>query len=337
MKRRGENGTGTKEREGGEKWYDRETDWRERRMDECVASRGSNRQPKGHTEQCILSGEPPAELLTKQPFGAKHPADQKNRAGLAGDLLSFTDVLFTSTTTSKTLVNIQTQSRSVSYAGYLVQLYFFLTFGDMDIFLLATIAYDCYVAICHPLHYLMIMSLHHCVLLVTACWTLVSLVVMTHTFLIFQLFFCSEKIIPDFCDLGPLMKVSCSDTQINELVLLFLGVAVILIPFLLILVSYSCIVLAIPRIPSAQGRHKTFSTCGPHLAVVALFLGMVIRAYLCPSSSSFNSVEEDTVATVMYTVVTSLLNPFIYSLQNKDLKVAVVRLLKGRVFFSWGK
>ncbi|XP_032140692.1 olfactory receptor 1P1-like [Sapajus apella] len=253
--------------------------------------------------------------------------------------LSFTDVLFTSTTMPKALVNIQTQSRSVSYAGYWVQLYFFLTFGDMDIFLLATIAYDCYVAICHPLHYLMIMSLHHCALLVTACWTLVSLVVMTHTFLIFQLFFCSEKIIPDFCDLGPLMKVSCSDTQINELVLLLLGVAVILIPFLLILVSFFFFFFFETefRIPSAQGRHKTFSTCGSHLAVVALFLGMVIRAYLCPSFSSFNSIEEDTVATVMYTVVTSLLNPFIYSLQNKDLKVAVVRLLKGRVSFSRGQ
>ncbi|XP_074255931.1 olfactory receptor 1P1-like [Saimiri boliviensis] len=252
--------------------------------------------------------------------------------------LSCTDVFFTSTTMPKALVNIQTQSRSVSYAEYLVQLYFFLTFGDMDIFLLATIAYDCYVAICHPLHYLTIMSLHRCALLVTACWTLMSLVAMTHTFLIFQLFFCSEKIIPDFfCDLGPLMKVSCSDTQINVLVLLFLGVTVILIPFLLILVSYICIVLAILRVPSAQGRCKTFSTCGSHLTVVALFLGMVIRAYLCPSSSSFNSVEDDTVAAVMYIVVTPLRNPFIYSLQNKDLKVAVLRLLKGRICFSRGQ
>uniref|UniRef100_H0XNZ7 Olfactory receptor n=1 Tax=Otolemur garnettii TaxID=30611 RepID=H0XNZ7_OTOGA len=246
--------------------------------------------------------------------------------------LSCADILFTSTTVPKALVNIQTQSRSISYAGCLVQLYFFLTFGDMDIFLLATMAYDRYVAICHPLHYTMIMSLRHCLLMVTACWTLTSLVAMTHTFLIFRLSFCSRNTIPDFfCDLGPLMKVSCSDTLVNERVLLFLGGAVILIPFMLILISYTLIISAILRVPSAQGRHKAFSTCGSHLAVVALFFGTVIRAYLCPSSSSSNSVEEDTAAAVMYTVVTPLLNPFIYSLRNKDMKYALVRLLRGKV------
>ncbi|XP_002931264.3 olfactory receptor 1P1 [Ailuropoda melanoleuca] len=252
--------------------------------------------------------------------------------------LSCADILFTSTTVPKALVNIQSQSRSISYTGCLVQLYFFLTFGDMDIFLLATMAYDRYVAICHPLHYKMVMSRRHCTLLVTACWILTSLVAMTHTFLIFQLSFCS-KIIPDFfCDLGPLMKVSCSDTQVNELVLLFLGgAAVILIPFMLILVSYIHIVSAILRVPSAQGRRKSFSTCGSHLAVVALFFGTVIRAYLCPSSSSSNSIEEDTAAAVMYTVVTPLLNPFIYSLWNKDMKCALARFLRGKVFFLWGQ
>ncbi|KAM5273491.1 olfactory receptor 1P1-like [Ctenodactylus gundi] len=245
--------------------------------------------------------------------------------------LSCADILFTSTTVPKALVNIQTQSRSISYAGCLAQLYFFLTFGDMDIFLLATMAYDRYVAICLPLHYTMIMSLRRCTFMVTACWALTNLVAMTHTFLILPLSFCSKKIIPDFfCDLGPLMKISCSDTRVNELVLLFLGGAVILIPFLLILVSYVRIVSAILRVPSAQGRLKAFSTCGSHLAVVALFFGTVIRAYLCPSNSSSNSVVEDTAAAVMYTVVTPLLNPFIYSLRNKDMKGALVRLLRGK-------
>ncbi|XP_057629926.1 olfactory receptor 1P1-like [Chionomys nivalis] len=247
--------------------------------------------------------------------------------------LSCDDILFTSTTVPKALVNIRFQSRTISYAGCLAQLYFFLTFGDMDIFLLATMAYDRFVAICHPLHYTMIMSFRRCSLLVTACWTLTNLVAMTHTFLIFRLSFCSKKVIPDFyCDLGPLMKIACTDTRINELVLLFLGGAVILIPFLLILVSYFRIVSAILRVPSAQGRRKAFSTCGSHLAVVALFFGTVIRAYLCPSSSSSNSVVEDTAAAVMYTVVTPLLNPFIYSLRNKDMKEALVRILRGKIF-----
>ncbi|XP_040603984.1 olfactory receptor 1P1-like [Mesocricetus auratus] len=250
--------------------------------------------------------------------------------------LSCDDILFTSTTVPKALVNIYSQSRAISYAGCLAQLYFFLTFGDMDIFLLATMAYDRFVAICHPLHYQMIMSFRRCSLLVIACWTLTNLVAMIHTFLIFRLSFCSKKIIPDFfCDLEPLMKIACSETRINEFVLLFLGGAVILIPFLLILVSYIHIVSAILRVPSAQGRRKAFSTCGSHLAVVTLFFGTVIRAYLCPSSSSSKSVIEDTAAAVMYTVVTPLLNPFIYSLRNKDMKGALVRILRGKVFFSW--
>lgn len=133
------------------------------------------------------------------------------------------------------------------------------------------------------------------------------------------------------------MKVSCFDTQVNERVLLFLGGAVILIPFGLILVSYIRIVSAILRVPSAQGRYKTFSTCGAHLAVVALFFGTVIRAYLWPSSSSSSSIAEDTAAAVMYTVVTPLLNPFIYSLRNKDMQGALGRLLRGKVSFSCGQ
>uniref|UniRef100_A0A8C3VET6 Olfactory receptor n=1 Tax=Catagonus wagneri TaxID=51154 RepID=A0A8C3VET6_9CETA len=248
--------------------------------------------------------------------------------------LSCADILFTSTTMPKALVNIQTQSRSISYAGCLVQLYFFLTFGDMDIFLLAAMAYDRYVAICHPLHYTVVMSRQRCIVLVTACWTLRSLVAVTHTLLIFRLSFCSKKVIADFfCDLGPLMKLSCSNTRVNELVLLFLGGAVILIPLVLILVSYIHIVSAIFGVPAAQGRYKAFSTCGSHLAVVALFFGTVIRAYLCPPSSSSKSIEEDTAAAVMYTVVTPLLNPFIYSLRNRDMQGALGRLLRGKVSF----
>ncbi|KAG8517059.1 LOW QUALITY PROTEIN: Olfactory receptor 1P1, partial [Galemys pyrenaicus] len=248
--------------------------------------------------------------------------------------LSCADIIFVSTTVPKALVNIQTQSRSMSYAGCLSQLYFFLTFGDMDSFLLATMAYDRYVAICHPLHYRMIMSPRRCTLLITACWTLTNLVAMIQTLLILRLSFCSNRIIPDFyCDLKPLIKLSCSDTKVNELALLLLGGTAILVPFILILVSYVRIVTAILRLPSAQGRRKAFSTCGSHLAVVVLFFGTVIRAYLCPSSSSSNSVEKNTAAAVMYTVVTPLLNPFIYSLRNKDMKVALGKLLRGKVSF----
>ncbi|KAM8811991.1 LOW QUALITY PROTEIN: olfactory receptor 1P1-like [Rhynchonycteris naso] len=246
--------------------------------------------------------------------------------------LSCADIFLTSATVTKALVNIHTQNRSIFYAGCLAQLYFFLTFGSMDIFLLATMAYDRYVAICHPLHYTLVLSHRRCIFLVTTCWILSNLAAMTHTFLIL-LSFSSKKIISDFfCNLGPLLRVSCLNTHINELVVLYLGGAVILIPFMLIL-SHNHIVLAILRVSSAQGKYKAFSTCGSHLAVISLFFGTGIMAYLCPSTSPSNSVEKDTATTVMYTVVMPLLNPFIYSLQNKD-KGALGRLLRGRAS-SW--
>ncbi|XP_012581644.1 PREDICTED: olfactory receptor 1P1-like [Condylura cristata] len=252
--------------------------------------------------------------------------------------LSCADILFVSTTIPKALVNIQTQNRSISYGGCLTQLYFFLTFGDMDIFLLATMAYDRYVAICHPLHYRMIMSPRRCTILITVCWTLTNLIAMTHTLLTLQLSFCSNRMISDFyCDVEPLIRLSCSDTKVNDIAVLLLGGAASLGPFMFILISYIRIVTAILRLPSAQGRRKAFSTCGSHLAVVALFFGTVIRAYLFPSSSSFNSVEEDTAAVVVYTVVTPLLNPFIYSLRNKDMKGALGKLLRGQVSFLRGQ
>ncbi|XP_012581628.1 PREDICTED: olfactory receptor 1P1-like [Condylura cristata] len=253
--------------------------------------------------------------------------------------LSSTEILFVTTTVPKVLVNIQTQSRSISYSGCLTQLYFFLTFGNMDIYLLATMAYDRYVAICHPLHYTMIMSPRRCTILITVCWILTNLVAMTHTFLTLRLSFCSNRMISDFfCDLEPLIKLACSDTRINYLVLLLVGGIDILVPLTLVLISYIRIVIAILRLPSAQGRRKAFSTCGSHLAVVSLFFGTVIRAYLCPSSSSSsNSLEKNTAAVVMYTVVTPLLNPFIYSLRNKDMKGALGKLFRGKVFFLRGQ
>ncbi|XP_054544949.1 olfactory receptor 1P1-like [Talpa occidentalis] len=253
--------------------------------------------------------------------------------------LSCADILFVSTTVPKALMNIQTQSKSISYAGCLSQLYFFLTFGDMDIFLLATMAYDRYVAICHPLHYTMIMSPRRCTILITVCWTLTNIVAMVQTLLTHRLSFCSNRIIPDFyCDVEPLIRLSCSDTKINDLAVLLLGGAASLGPFTFILISYIRIVTAILRLPSAQGRRKAFSTCGSHLVVVALFFGTVIRAYIFPSTSpSSNSVEKNTAAAVMYTVVTPLLNPFIYSLRNKDMKGALGRLLRGQVPFLRGQ
>ncbi|XP_043829886.1 olfactory receptor 1P1-like [Dromiciops gliroides] len=243
--------------------------------------------------------------------------------------LSLADACFVSTTVPNLLVSIGTHDRSISYPSCMTQLYFFLTFGDLDISLLAVMAYDRHVAICHPLHYATALGPTQCAFLVALCWVLTSLVALTHTLLMAQVSFCTAKTVPGFfCDLGPLMQVACSNTQANVLVLLTLGGAVILVPFTLILVSYAHIALAIFRTPSAQGRRKAFSTCGSHLTVVFLFFGTVIRAYLCPTDPG-SAVAGDTVAIVMYTVITPTVNPFIYSLRNHDMQVALARLIRG--------
>uniref|UniRef100_UPI003753E818 consOR1 n=1 Tax=synthetic construct TaxID=32630 RepID=UPI003753E818 len=242
--------------------------------------------------------------------------------------LSFTDICFSSVTVPKMLVNIQTQSKSISYAGCLTQMYFFIAFGNLDSFLLAVMAYDRYVAICHPLHYTTIMSPRLCVLLVALSWVLSNLHALLHTLLMARLSFCASNEIPHFfCDLSPLLKLSCSDTHVNELVIFTEGLLVIVTPFLCILVSYVRIVSTVLKIPSAKGKWKAFSTCGSHLTVVSLFYGTIIGVYFQPLSTY--SVK-DTVATVMYTVVTPMLNPFIYSLRNKDMKGALRKLLSRR-------
>ncbi|XP_023350782.1 olfactory receptor 1G1 [Sarcophilus harrisii] len=239
--------------------------------------------------------------------------------------LSFADINFISTTVPKMLVNIQIQNNSISYSDCLTQLYFFIMFGTVDEFLLATMAYDRYVAICHPLHYAIMMSPQLCFLLISITWVVNVLHSLLHTLLMNELVFCAKNEIPHFfCDLNPLLKLSCSDTFINELMILTLGGLAGLTPFFCVIISYVYIILAILRIPSATGKQKAFSTCSSHLSVVSLFFGTVFGVYYSPSSN--HSAYSDTIASVMYTVVTPMLNPFIYTLRNRDMKAALGRL-----------
>uniref|UniRef100_A0A8C0ZMX5 Olfactory receptor n=1 Tax=Castor canadensis TaxID=51338 RepID=A0A8C0ZMX5_CASCN len=215
--------------------------------------------------------------------------------------LSFVDMCFSSTTVPKMLANHVLGTQAISFSGCLTQMYFVFLLVDMDNFLLAVMAYDRFVAICHPLHY-------------TAK--------MTH-----QLY----NAIPHFfCDVTPLLKLSCSDTQLNQLMILTEGALIMVTPFVCILASYIHITCAVLRVPSTRGRWNAFSTCGSHLAVVGLFYGTIIAVYFNPSSS--RSAEKDTMATVLYTVVTPMLNPFIYSLRNRDLKGALRRVVSRRTF-----
>ncbi|XP_028643082.1 olfactory receptor 1468 [Grammomys surdaster] len=240
--------------------------------------------------------------------------------------LSFSDLCFSSVTMPKLLQNMQSQDTSITYAGCLAQLYFYLYFADLESFLLVAMAYDRYVAICFPLHYMSIMSTKLCVSLVLLSWVLTTFHAMLHTLLMARLSFCEDNVIPHyFCDISPLLKLSCSDTHVNELVIFIMGGLVIVIPFLLIIVSYARVVTSILKVPSVQGIHKVFSTCGSHLSVVSLFYGTIIGLYLCPTAN--NSTVKETVMAMMYTVVTPMLNPFIYSLRNRDIKGALARVL----------
>uniref|UniRef100_A0A8C8YHT7 G-protein coupled receptors family 1 profile domain-containing protein n=1 Tax=Prolemur simus TaxID=1328070 RepID=A0A8C8YHT7_PROSS len=240
--------------------------------------------------------------------------------------LSFADACFSSTTVPKMLVNIQTHGQTIPYGGCLAQMHFFMMFGALDDFLLGVMAYDRYVAICRPLHYSTLMSPLVCLLLLAACWLLTNLAALVHTLFMARLSFCAANAIRHFfCDVVPLLQLSCSDTSTNQIALFTVGSVILTGPLFLIILSYACIVSTVLRVPSTSGRQKAFSTCGSHLTVVFLFYGAAVGVYLCPPSSQ--SEGKDRVAAVFYTVVTPMLNPFIYSLRNKDMKTALRRLL----------
>ncbi|XP_049988923.1 olfactory receptor 50 [Alexandromys fortis] len=244
--------------------------------------------------------------------------------------LAFTDISFSSVTAPKMLLNMLTHSQSISYAGCVSQVYFFLLFGCVDNFLLTSMAYDRYVAICHPLHYTTIMKQSLCVLLVIVSWIFSSTNGLVHTLLFARLaLFRDNTVHHFFCDLSALLKLSSSDTTINELVILTLAVIVITVPFICILISYGHIGATILRTPSIKGICKALSTCGSHLCVVSLYYGAIIGLYFFPSSNNTN--DKDIIVAVMYTVVTPMLNPFIYSLRNRDMKGALRNILSRRV------
>ncbi|XP_069398656.1 olfactory receptor 1G1-like [Ovis canadensis] len=243
--------------------------------------------------------------------------------------LSLTDTCFVSTTVPKMLANIWAQSQVISYTGCLSQLYFFLIFGMLEASLLAVMAYDRYKAICYPLHYIMVMSPGLCVFLVSASWVTNALHSLLHTLLMSSLSFCADQEIAHFfCDINPLLSLSCTDPFINELVIFTVGGLTGLVCVLCLVISYAYIFSTILKIPSAQGKRKAFSTCSSHLSVVCLYFGSSFCVYFSPLSN--HSAQKGAVASVMYTVVTPMLNPFIYSLRNRDIKSSLKKLMWAR-------
>ncbi|XP_072644314.1 olfactory receptor 7E24-like [Canis lupus baileyi] len=241
-------------------------------------------------------------------------------------ILSLADIGFISTTVPKVILDIETHNRVISHVGCLIQLSFLNLFGCLDSVLLTVMAYDRFVAICYPLHYPVIMNPRLCSLLILISFLISLLDSQLHCLMMSQLTFCINVEIPHFfCDPPQLLKLSCNDTSTTKIFMCFLGAIFGGIPVLGILFSYTRIFSSILRVPSTGGKYKAFSTCGSHLSVVSLFYGTGLGVYL--SSTISHSPRKDAVASVMYAVIVPMLNPFIYSLRNKDIKNALQRLL----------
>ncbi|XP_021577056.2 olfactory receptor 7A5 [Ictidomys tridecemlineatus] len=244
--------------------------------------------------------------------------------------LSFSDICITSTTVPKMLVNMQTQSKAISFEGCIMQMHFFIVFASLENFLLAVMAYDRFVAICHPLHYTVIMNPRLCMLMVVVSWILSVLHALLQSLMVLPLSFCTDLEIPHFfCELNQVVQLACSDTFPNDMVMYFTSVLLGGGPLAGILYSYYKIVSSIRAISSAQGKYKAFSTCASHLSVVSLFYFTILGVYF--SAAATHNSHSSATASVMYSVVTPMLNPYIYSLRNKDIKSALRRYPRGKL------
>ncbi|XP_074838667.1 olfactory receptor 10A4-like [Carettochelys insculpta] len=245
--------------------------------------------------------------------------------------LSFLEICFTTSMVPQLLIHLLVEEKIISIAACAAQMYFINIMGLTECCLLAVMAYDRYVAICHPLHYTTIMSCQVCALLAGASWFIGISVELAHTTWIFSFGLCgSNRIHHFFCDAPPILKMACADTsQINILVFI-VAVLFIFSPFLFILLSYICIISTILKLPSREGRHKVFSTCSSHLMVVILFYGTAIISYVVPKSGS--TTENDLLISLLNTIVPPVLNPIIYTLRNKEVKGALRNTLKKSIF-----
>ncbi|XP_030077238.1 olfactory receptor 1019-like [Microcaecilia unicolor] len=239
--------------------------------------------------------------------------------------LSILDICYSSGITPIALQTFLVEKKTISFLGCAVQLYYFLYFATAELYLLAVMAYDRYVAICNPLLYPVIMSRRLCIQLLSAAHMGGFCTGIIHTVCTFHLSYCESNVINHFfCDIPPLLVLSCTETSINELVLFIVAGFNTIATFTAILISYIFILSSILRIRSAEGRYKAFNTCGSHFTAVLIFYGTLFFTYLRPASSY--SMEQDRVVSVFYAVLIPMLNPLIYSLRNKEVKAALMKV-----------
>ncbi|XP_077627081.1 olfactory receptor 6C2-like [Crocuta crocuta] len=246
---------------------------------------------------------------------------------------SFLEISFISACIPRYLYNLSTGDKAITYDNCVIQMFFTDLFGVTEFFLLAIMSYDRYVAICKPLHYVTIMNNRVCRRLIVWCWTTGLLIIIPPLSLGLQLEFCDANVIDHFfCDVSPLLKISCSETWLIEQMVIVCAVLTFIMTLVCVVLSYIYIIKAILRFSSAQQRKKAFSTCSSHMIVVSITYGSCIFIYVKPSTKVLVTNNKGVV--VLLTSIAPMLNPFIYTLRNKQVKQALKDSIKRIVFFS---
>ncbi|XP_036918523.1 olfactory receptor 11H12-like [Sturnira hondurensis] len=239
---------------------------------------------------------------------------------------SFLEIWYVTSTVPNMLANFLSETSTISFSGCFLQFYFFFSMGTTETFLLSAMAFDRYLAICRPLHYPTVMTVERCIQTGACCWVCGFSYFLLPVYLISQLPFCGPNTIDHFlCDPGPLIKLSCVPAPVIEITCAIFNSVLIFATFLFIIGSYTLVIRVVLKVPSAEGRHKAFSTCGSHMAVVSLFYGSVMVMYMNPTADSLAGIQK--IVTLFYSVLTPLFNPLIYSLRNKEIKKALRKLL----------
>ncbi|KAM8934155.1 putative olfactory receptor 2B8 [Pelodytes ibericus] len=244
--------------------------------------------------------------------------------------LSFLDICYSSSIVPRMLKDMLSFKKSISYEECAVQMYISLSLGETECILLAVMAYDRYIAICYPLHYTNIINRPVCIKVVACTWMCGFLLSISHVTLTWNVGICGPSEINHFlCEVPEILALGCANVAIIEIVIFAVGVIILMIPITFIILSYVRIVIAILKIASATGRKKAFSTCGSHMLVVTLFYGSAMATYMKPRSLS--SPKTDKMLALVYTVVTPMFNPLIYTLRNKEVKAALVKVLATKI------